>query len=61
MKSRLDTEFGNLAVSEGFTTPEQFKSANALLMPLRLKTQESAFMLSCLIVGILRMNNGFIY
>src|SRR3989304_8041601 len=23
MKSRLDTEFGNLAVSEGFTTPEQ--------------------------------------
>ncbi|MBM2833955.1 MAG: Serine/threonine protein kinase PrkC, regulator of stationary phase, partial [Candidatus Brocadiaceae bacterium] len=23
MKSRLDTEFGNIAVSEGFTTPEQ--------------------------------------
>lgn len=31
MKSRLDTEFGNLAVSEGFTTPEQVQISQRIV------------------------------
>ena len=31
MKSRLDTEFGNLAVSEGFTTPGQVQISQRIV------------------------------